>query len=68
MGNRSSARAGKHPYLSISRWISGELCFWRHKRPGALESYNVEMYEESIREMLKNERNLTVLEGNIKKH
>lgn len=66
MGNKSSSRAGRHPYLNPVNWL-GPLAFWRRKRPGALESYAVDMYEESIREMVKNERNLTVLESNIKK-
>lgn len=33
-----------------------------------LWKYKVSAYEETVREMVKNERNITVLEGNIKKH
>lgn len=86
MGNRSSTRAGKDPYMVFTNWSHHFLAFWndqkiqdpKHKdfRPSSDDldippgcwKYNTEAYEESLREMVKNERNLTVLEGNIKKH
>lgn len=54
----------RNKYLSLSRWTSGELCFWRSPNPETPSTgYAKEKYEAILEDWKSRERTLSHLQG-----